>query len=310
VAYSHTVTPDPKPSLTLLSPASLPGETAEAKATLTLNNKALEYMPIDFLIDIQANSGSFDLGWADTDSSGVAELSFPVPTWFTPAQLPFHVYSPGTTTSDDVTLQPVRQDAYFTVLTPSAIVVASATGTIGWKSTLTATLNSNGTALPAEPVAFSVGSTVLGGGVTDANGKAVLSCVIPAAVGVGNLTLTVQFAGDSVYGPSAGTASLAVSKASVSIATLARTARQNQNTVLVGTLTRATDHSPLANEKLRFQIDGTAAGAATTDATGKGSLTYTVPATMSVGKHTVSIFFDGDSLDTSGSVTTTLTVNS
>jgi hypothetical protein len=302
--YSHTMTPDPAPALALLSAASLPGMTTQVKATLMLEGKAIANMPVDFLI------GTFDLGLADTDSNGIAELNFPVPSWFVPAQYGFHLYSAGITTSDDVTLQPARLDSYFTVLAASAVVVTPVTGTIGKQCILTATLTSGGVPLPAESLTFLVGSTVLGSGETNSKGKAVLTCVIPASVGVGSLTLAVQFAGDSVYGASSGTANLTVGKAPVTISTVARTSRQKQNTVLVGTLKRATDNSPLANVNLRFQIDGTAVGTATTDSTGKGSLTYTVPTTLSVGKHTVSIFFDGDSLDSAGSVTTTLTVTS
>lgn len=64
--------------------------------------------------------------------------------------------------------------------------------------------------LSGQTLSFQVGTTPVGNATTDSNGVATLSYTIPLTLGITNHTLRVDYAGNSTYAPTIGTATLTV----------------------------------------------------------------------------------------------------
>lgn len=82
----------------------------------------------------------------------------------------------------------------------------------GTTLTLSAILrrNSDNSFLSGKTVTFKVQGSVVGTGTTNASGVANLSYTIPASLGTGNKTVTVEFAGTTLYNPSSHSNTLTV----------------------------------------------------------------------------------------------------
>jgi len=78
---------------------------------------------------------------------------------------------------------------------------------------------------------------------------------------------------------------------------------------LKGTLTRVMDGAGVSGKSISFKVDGTAAGSATTDATGVALDPYTVPEGAGPGTRSITAAFasDGDYNGSTGSGTMTVT---
>jgi hypothetical protein len=77
---------------------------------------------------------------------------------------------------------------------------------------------------------------------------------------------------------------------------------------LSATVTQSSNGSKLISKTITFKVDGVSVGTAISDKKGGISLSYTIPSTLSVGSHTISATFAGDSTYKSGAGTGTLTV--
>ncbi len=100
----------------------------------------------------------------------------------------------------------------------TALNLAKATGTYGGSATLSATLNSGGTAVANKSVAFTLNGASAGTATTDASGVASLSASL-SGINAGTYASGVgaSFASDSTYNASSGSNSLTVNKAPVTI---------------------------------------------------------------------------------------------
>ena len=83
----------------------------------------------------------------------------------------------------------------------------------------------------------------------------------------------------------------------------------SQTITLKGNLRRTSDKAGLLGMTLTFKVDGTVVGTAVTIASGSAWLGYKIPTTMSVGPHTLTVAYAGDSKVNASSGTGTLTVN-
>jgi hypothetical protein len=101
---------------------------------------------------------------------------------------------------------------------PTSVAAASASGTYGGTTTLSATLTSGGNPVSGETISFSLNGNPVGSAITNGSGTATLSGASLAGIKAGSYPNGVQasFAGDTVYAASSGTATLNVSPLDVS----------------------------------------------------------------------------------------------
>lgn len=192
----------------------------------------------------------------------------------------------------------------------TSITVPNVTGAIGQTVPLTATLRrtSDNAVLYGGTLTYRVNGAVVGTAVTNNNGVATLNYKAPDTLGLGNKTLTVDYGGNTTYGPSTGNATLAIVKANTSVTVPTLAALNGQAITLSATLRRATDNVVLYGGTLSFSVDGIVVGTAVTNGSGVASLAYTVPAAMSLGNHTIRASFAGTGFYNASAGTATLQV--
>ncbi|MCX6379984.1 MAG: Ig-like domain repeat protein, partial [Armatimonadetes bacterium] len=176
--------------------------------------------------------------------------------------------------------------------------------------TLSVTLKNGslGGVLLNKPLTFSFDGSLVGIAYTIASGKANLLLPNPLAIGVGDHTLSVAFAGDRLYSTSLGTATLTITKADTSVSIGAYSGSLGNTKFIAATLKRKGDNTLLTGQTLTFKVDGNVIGAADTDGTGKASLSYKFDGTYSVGSHTLTANFAGDGNHNSSSGTGSLII--
>ena len=189
---------------------------------------------------------------------------------------------------------------------------ANVTIVYGKSFTLSTTLkNSLGGVLINEPVAFMVDGTNVGTANTDASGKAIL--LVPASLDrhPGTYPITVSYAGNRLYAKSSKDATLTITKADIVISVGTVIGTPGVTKTLTATLKSKSDGSALSTRTLKFKIDGNAIGTASTDGTGKATLSYKFDESYAVGAHKLTAEYDGsaDADYNSGKGTGTLTVN-
>jgi hypothetical protein len=101
---------------------------------------------------------------------------------------------------------------------PTSVSAASASGTYGGTTTLSATLTSGGNPVSGATINFSLNGNQVGSASTNGSGTATLPGASLAGINAGSYPNGVQasFAGDTVYAASSGTAALTVSPMNVS----------------------------------------------------------------------------------------------
>ncbi len=164
-----------------------------------------------------------------------------------------------------------------------------------YASTVSAKLTGKafGNRLLAMPLSFSVDGTAIGSARTAATGIA--TTYLTPAFGAGSHTVVASFLGDSLYKPFSRTFTLTITKADTTTTTNKAALFRGIAANLTAKLVRKTDNGTPAGEELLFKIDGTAIGSAVTDGTGTATLSYIADTTFSVGNHTLTAEFAGDS---------------
>ncbi|NUQ70429.1 MAG: Ig-like domain repeat protein, partial [Chthonomonadales bacterium] len=192
----------------------------------------------------------------------------------------------------------------------TTLVVNDIAGVVGETVTLQATLTrtSDGTGVSGKTVSFSVAGVSVGSGTTSGSGVASVSYTIPEAAGIGANTISASFAGDPPYGASSGSGTLTVNQAPTTTAVTAVSGKIRESIQLQATLTRTIDSLPLSGRTLEYRVDGTSVGTATTNGSGVGALTYTIPEVNGIGAKTIRADFAGDAAHLASFGTNTLTV--
>ena len=256
---------------------------------------------LEFLIDGKS------VGNATTNLRGIATLTVTDGQKYAPGPHTIRVNFAG-----DRLLKSSSQKAILTILkADTSIATKSLTIAPGEIKYLTATLTqkSNGNVMTGKLVKFRVDKKVVGTAVTDGTGVASYSYNIKESQSVGKHTLTAQFEGDSEQGASSADATLTVAQAKSQSVTVDVSGKQGETVKLTATLTRTTDQAGLREREIRFLVDGKEVGKVKSDKSGKAVLSYVIPSSMSKGKHTLKVMFDGDSFYTSSDNSKTLTVN-
>ena len=210
-------------------------------------------------------------------------------------------------------------DATFTVLqSPSGLAVGNVSGLMGQTALLSATLTNgsgpgvsgpgvSGPGVSGKSVSFLVDGNFVGTGVTGANGVATFSYSISVGSALGSHTIMAGFSGDSGYRGSTGTGTLTVLVATVLTVPSASIAHGGIRKILAS-LNQVVSGAGVRGEPLTFLLDGTAVTTIRTTASGGVSVPYVIPSTTTVGNHTISFWFAGDSTYAAAQGSATLTV--
>ncbi|HEX4796685.1 MAG TPA: PKD domain-containing protein [Humisphaera sp.] len=123
------------------------------------------------------------------------------------------------------------------VITPTSLAAASASGTYGGQTTLSATLSAAGTGIAGKLVTFQLNGAAVGTAATNASGVATLPAVSLVGLNAGQVGITALFAGDAQYASTNGTATLTIAKAPLSVVVDGKSRVYGQNNPqLTGTL--------------------------------------------------------------------------
>lgn len=185
--------------------------------------------------------------------------------------------------------------------------VLDCTGTITETVTLRAYLRrvADSAPVPGKVIAFGIDGTAVGSALTDSNGQADLDWIITA--GPATRTIEASFAGDGVYAPSNGAATLTALSWLTKMVTFDRTARIGAQTELKCRLVRS-DNVPVPDKDINFYVDGTFISTVPTDTQGYAREGYVVPDGAGAGARTILSEWAGDAGYAAASGTATLTV--
>jgi hypothetical protein len=156
-------------------------------------------------------------------------------------------------------------------------------------------------------VNFSVDGTFVGGGATNASGVATTGYTIPEGAGAGARVIEASFIGDAEHNPSTDDATLTVEKADSTLTVNSPSGTAGTAVDVVGSLST---NPPIPGRTIEVSVDGSNVGSAVTDGGGNYTFSYTIPAGMAVGAHTLQADFLGDGSYNPSSASGTLTVMS
>jgi hypothetical protein len=160
----------------------------------------------------------------------------------------------------------------FTVtLATTTLSVLAVSGTYGGSVTLSATLTSGGSGVSGRSISFSLNGTGVGTAFTNNSGVATLAVPLGStSVGLYPSFIGASFAGDSDYVASSGSANLTVTQVPTFLSSMAAMGTYGGVTGLYAFLTLGPNFSgaPVPGEVIRFTLNGTIVGSATTDASG------------------------------------------
>lgn len=262
------------------------GETVTLRGYLKrlLDNAWLPGRTIEFAID------GARVGAGTTDASGHASLGWVIPDGAATRSIAVSfrgdaAYLPSTTTATLVA-QTHSTETFIT----------DRLGDIADTVLLRAYLYRQNTHLSVcnKTLTFSVDGVVLGPAVTNGNGRAQLVYVVPPAGGAGDRVLTADWGGDGGYRASGGSATLHVAKAPAYLWFASRSATRGTLTYLRAYLRSLPDYAWLPGKAIRFALNGTDLGMATTDVGGRASYLFDVTSAWPLGDLAMWAAFDGD----------------
>lgn len=185
-------------------------------------------------------------------------------------------------------------DTWIVAKANTAAQIAPESGQVGQTLNLLGQLirTTDSQGLAGKTLSFSVNGVVVGTAVTNASGFAQRSYTI--SLPAGTYPMTVSFAGDTDYNAIvSGSASLTVSKSSMTIAVGTVNGTIGSSVPITANLSRNTDSAGIAGRTLNFKINGVLIGSAVTVAGGNATVNYVVPA-GTLGAQALSVEFAGD----------------
>jgi len=228
------------------------------------------------------------VGSAVSDATGAAR------SWTIPASLAVGAHNVTVSfVGDSAYNAATRTSPVLTVLRKVLFSQYATSGAPGQSVTLKTLVYSGGAPVSGLSVKFAVDGTVVGMATSDAS-NASRSYTIPASMSVGTHDVTVSFAGNATYAAASRTTAVltvATPKANV-LFSLYAVAGAPQQTVTLKTLVYS-GGSPASGLLIQFAVDGAPAGSATSGS-GGAAVSYTIPPSMTVGAHDVTVTFAGD----------------
>ncbi len=191
--------------------------------------------------------------------------------------------------------------------TNTSLYVPDKTGTIGEATELRGFLKrlTDNAWLVGKTVTFKVQGTQVGTAVTDVNGKAELLWTITN--GPASRTLQGIFSGDVDYNPSTGNATLTAQTHATKMYGVDRDGNITAYRIFKAWLYRM-DSTPVIGKLIRFKLDGTLVGSATTVTGGRAQVGYTIADGAGAGVRTILAEWTGDGGYLPSSCTNKLTV--
>ena len=255
------------PTALILNPITgFKGDNVNLIATLTDTH---DNLPIEGK-NIQFSVNGIPVGQAITDSSGIATYTYTI------------LQNSGTYTI----LAEFLQDSMYTTsdntntltvpFTPTALVVDPINGFKGDNVNLIATLTDthNNIPLNGKTIQFSVNGTPVGQAITNASGIATYTYTI--LQNSETYTILAEFLQDTTYTASINTNNLKVALTPTTLIVNPITGFKGDNVNLIATLTDTHNNIPLNGKIVKFSVDGTSIGQATTDASGIATYAYTI----------------------------------
>jgi len=144
------------------------------------------------------------------------------------------------------------------------------------------------TALSGKTITFTVNGTSVGTAVTNGSGVATLTITAPSTTG--KYTVAASFGGESPYLWSSDSKTLVVTKNDTSLSVSNASGNSGGTASLTATLTSGTTST--SGKTVAFTVNGASVGTATTDASGKATLSY--PITESTGYYPITAAFTED----------------
>jgi len=265
------------------------GETVNLAARLTSSGAGVQGKTVAFSL-----AGS-PVGEAITDSSGWALLPYTIP------------HGPGSgvrnieaSFAGDASFAPSSAEGWLSVFrTHTSAYAIDRSGRAGDLCYLRGYLyrQTDRGWIGGRSLAFSVDGSQVGTAVTDIEGRAVLPYMVPEDTAPGPRPIGVSWAGDADYYPSSTSSTLTVTEGSLYIWALQPRMASVGGSVYLRAYVRSW---PGLNWKpglpIVFSVEGTQVGADTTNADGRASVLYTVPAEMAPGDHPFTCDFPGNAM--------------
>lgn len=285
--------------------ASITFDSQPPIVTDTIFNTVDAGIPTSKVDDLPADSPTtFLVSWTGADDpNGSGLASFDI--WVSDNDDPYQLLIAGTTAASasftgaqghtyrfysiardlagNVEAPPDAPDAITSIGNPATVLTVPDVGlVVGQTGNLTAILTAGGVGVGNETITIKLDGTTIGTAVTDATGTAAVSYTPPDG-SVGSHTIAAHFDGDGTYQGSDGTGKLAVSIANTALAVDSFVSYPGGIVPLRAKLTRTVDGSGVAGRSVTFKVGTTTLPAATTDAFGVATKSYTVPATTHTG---------------------------
>jgi len=233
------------------------------------------------------------IGQATTDANGAVAF-----TYLVDEQLQAGAHDIEAAFAGDASYKASVIDVFLSVdPADTRITVNNVAGTYGQTKSLVAILkrNTDNKVVSGRAITFSVDGNNVGTATTDSTGKATLPYLFDEPLAAGAHTLAATFTGDDGYNPSTKSATLTASQAATKISQPSITGKVGATVQLVAKLKRSTDNNYLNARTIRFSVNGSEVGTAQTDSTGAAAYSYTIPSSLTAGKYTLKVAFDGDS---------------
>jgi large repetitive protein len=191
----------------------------------------------------------------------------------------------------------------------------------GTSVTLSATVkNTSGRGIGSLPLHFYVDATNLGVRYSNSAGTATATFFVSNTMAAGPHTIKVTYAGNGLYGPNSGVGTLTVQTGGggtsppsgpnpqvTVIGVDPVSGRRGRTVTLVATLTEAGGR-PIGSQPLQFKVDSINLGVRYTASNGKATATFTIPNTLTPGRHSITATFAGSGLYRPSAGYETLTV--
>jgi hypothetical protein len=270
--------------ITVESTSGAPGARVPLSATLTADGQPKSGKTITFTLGGQA------MGSAQTDVTGKATAAITVPDTLGVGDAAVRAVFAGdadcgaTTGTGALTI--LKANTWPYVVLRSGLITDSVR-LKAWLKRLT-----DNAWLVGRTVEFAIDGATVGAGTVGADGMAYLDWVITD--GPSERAITASYAGEAVYNPSSGSATLLALTTNTKLYVPDRTAAIYDYTVLKAWLYKNPGNVPIGGKALGFSVGGTDLGTATTISTGQAQIYYTIPAAAGAGTRPINVAWAGD----------------
>lgn len=236
----------------------------------------------DYRVTVQDSNGSAVGGYAYKD--GPASTTSASLTGLTPGSYTVTVYASNINGDSAATTKTVIVRSATTVTATPAVAKPA----YGTTQSIAVTVNHTG-AVPTGTVSAYYGTTKVGYATLNSLGKATVKVATTKLAAVGDKTLNIRYGGDSTHASSRHNASFTVVKATPTLTVTAPAQISHTKHAVIGVKVSATGIVPTGKVKI---YNGTTLVGSGTLSGGKVSITI---ATLSKGKHTLSVRYGGSS---------------